>query len=66
MKRMKQQNCFSFLRKGVLSLVLLVGSLSLFAQSGITVSGVITDDAGFEVIGATVIEIGRASCRERV
>lgn len=58
---MKQQNCFSFLRRGILSFTLLMASLVLFAQNNITISGVITDDDGFEVIGATVIVSGDAS-----
>lgn len=58
---MKQQNCFNFLRKGMLSFALLIASLVLFAQNNITVRGVITDDDGFEVIGATVIVSGDAS-----
>lgn len=56
---MKRELC-NYLRGGVLMLLFLFGSINLFAQN-LTVSGIITDDTGFEVIGATVIVEGDAS-----
>lgn len=52
---MKSENLF--LRRGFFTLLLSVFTLSISAQN-ITVSGTITDDAGFEVIGATIIVLG--------
>ena len=39
--------------------------MCMFAQQ-ITVQGVVKDQTGETVIGASVVQIGRASCRERV
>ncbi len=47
-------------KKGLLTLIMATLSLGLFAQN-ITVSGTVTDDTGFEVIGATVIVVGDAT-----
>lgn len=54
---MKRKNLFS---KGILTLLLSVFTLSISAQT-VTVSGTVTDDTGFEVIGATVIVAGDPS-----
>lgn len=54
---MKRKNLFA---KGIFTLLFSVFALSISAQN-ITVSGTITDDTGFEVIGATVIVAGDAS-----
>lgn len=55
---MKGKN-LSYLR-GIALLVMSFVAFSISAQN-ITVSGTITDDTGFEVIGATVIVVGDAS-----
>ena len=46
--------------KGLLLGIMSMLSFNLFAQN-ITVSGTVTDDTGFEVIGATVIVVGDAT-----
>lgn len=58
---MKQKIVLSLMRVGVMSLFLVMFSFGLYAQSTITVSGTVTDDSGFEVIGATVIVSGDAT-----
>lgn len=58
---MKQKIVLSLMRVGVMSLFLAMFSFGLYAQSTITVSGTVTDDSGFEVIGATVIVSGDAT-----
>lgn len=55
---MKRKIIFNL--KVMLALLFSVGVLSISAQN-ITVSGVVTDDEGFEVIGATVVVVGDAS-----
>lgn len=55
---MKRKIIFNL--KVMLALLFSVGVLSISAQN-ITVSGVVTDDEGFEVIGATVVVVGNAS-----
>ncbi len=57
---MKSKKISNLLRGGVFTVSLLLCSLNLSAQT-ITVSGTVTDDAGVEVIGATVIVAGDAS-----
>lgn len=47
-------------KRGLLSMLMTALTLGLFAQN-ITVSGTVTDDTGFEVIGATVIVVGDAT-----
>lgn len=55
---MKRKIIFSL--KTVLTLILSLGILSVSAQN-ITVSGTVTDDTGFEVIGATIVVVGEAT-----
>ncbi len=55
---MKRKNVFNM--KGLLIVLLSFFTFTISAQN-ITVSGTITDDTGFEVIGATVIVVGDAS-----
>ena len=55
---MKRKAILNF--KAMLVLIMSLSVLSISAQN-ITVSGTITDDTGFEVIGATVIVVGDAS-----
>lgn len=55
---MKGKNHFTL--KGMLMLLLSISALGTYAQN-LTVTGTITDDTGFEVIGATVIVAGDAT-----
>lgn len=55
---MKRKNHFSL--KGLFTLLSCIVALSISAQS-ITVNGTVTDDAGLEVVGATVIVVGNPS-----
>ena len=55
---MKVKNLFNF--RGMALLVMSLIAFSISAQN-VTVSGTVTDDEGFEVIGATVVVVGDAS-----
>ena len=55
---MKRKNQPGF--KGLLTLFLSFMALSISAQT-VTISGTVTDDTGFEVIGATITIVGNAS-----
>ncbi len=55
---MKRKNQPGF--KGLLILFLSFMALSISAQT-VTISGTVTDDTGFEVIGATITIVGNAS-----
>lgn len=55
---MKRKNTFGF--KAILTLLLSYLAFSISAQT-VTISGIITDDSGLEVIGATVIIEGDAA-----
>ncbi|MDO5665844.1 MAG: SusC/RagA family TonB-linked outer membrane protein [Bacteroidia bacterium] len=57
---MKRKDKRNSLRGGVFSLIFLLSTLLLSAQT-VNVSGIVTDDTGLEVIGATVIVAGDAS-----
>lgn len=56
---MKRKLIFN-LKTTMLVLLLSIGVLSISAQN-ITVSGTVTDDTGFEVIGATIVVVGNTS-----